>query len=161
MVSRWLWPENRTFFERASMVVTWWIVAFCAVLNLASWCWWSYFWLVNIQNDKPFYSENYLLTNDKQKVFQPPTRSQVRLTLRTLDVFTLFQSGKQPWRVCSPSHEAHVWHSATRGYPLGNVDLCPCSWCIHTSTRNPTVCILPVLEQRGIIIEVSFGLHVV
>ena len=32
MVSRWLWPGNRTFLEVASMVViTWWIVAFCAV----------------------------------------------------------------------------------------------------------------------------------
>ena len=29
--SRWLWPGNGTFLEVASMVVTWWIVAFCAV----------------------------------------------------------------------------------------------------------------------------------
>ena len=28
VVSRWLWPGNRTFLEVASMVVTWWIVAF-------------------------------------------------------------------------------------------------------------------------------------
>ena len=28
MVSRWLWPGNRIFLELASMVVTWWIVAF-------------------------------------------------------------------------------------------------------------------------------------
>ena len=28
VVSRWLWPENRTFWEVASTVVTWWIVAF-------------------------------------------------------------------------------------------------------------------------------------
>ena len=28
VVSRWLWPVNRTFLEVASMVVTWWIVAF-------------------------------------------------------------------------------------------------------------------------------------
>ena len=28
VVSRWLWAENRTFLEVASMVVTWWIVAF-------------------------------------------------------------------------------------------------------------------------------------
>ena len=28
MVSRWLGPGNRTFLEVASMVVTWWIVAF-------------------------------------------------------------------------------------------------------------------------------------
>ena len=28
VVSRWLWPENRTFLEVDSMVVTWWIVAF-------------------------------------------------------------------------------------------------------------------------------------
>ena len=28
VVSRWLWPENRTFLEVASMVVTWWIVDF-------------------------------------------------------------------------------------------------------------------------------------
>ena len=27
-VTRWLWPGNRTFLEVASMVVTWWIVAF-------------------------------------------------------------------------------------------------------------------------------------
>ena len=28
VVSRWLWPRNRIFLEVASMVVTWWIVAF-------------------------------------------------------------------------------------------------------------------------------------
>ena len=28
MVSRWLWPGNRTYSEVASMVVTWWIVGF-------------------------------------------------------------------------------------------------------------------------------------
>ena len=28
MVSKWLWPGNRTLLEVASMVVTWWIVAF-------------------------------------------------------------------------------------------------------------------------------------
>ena len=27
VVSRWLWPGNRTFLEVASMVVTWWMVA--------------------------------------------------------------------------------------------------------------------------------------
>ena len=27
MVSRWLWPGNRTYLELVSMVVTWWIVA--------------------------------------------------------------------------------------------------------------------------------------
>ena len=27
VVSRWLWPGNRTLLEKASMVVTWWIVA--------------------------------------------------------------------------------------------------------------------------------------
>ena len=32
VVSRWLWPGNRTFLVVASTVVTWWIVAFCAVL---------------------------------------------------------------------------------------------------------------------------------
>ena len=32
MVSRWLWPGNRTFFEVATMVVTWWIAVFwCSV----------------------------------------------------------------------------------------------------------------------------------
>ena len=31
VISRWLWPENKTFLEVASMVVTWWIVAFDAV----------------------------------------------------------------------------------------------------------------------------------
>ena len=31
MVSRWLWPVNRSFLEVASMVVTWWIVPFCVV----------------------------------------------------------------------------------------------------------------------------------
>ena len=30
VVSRWLWPGNRTFLEVASMMVTWWIVAFVA-----------------------------------------------------------------------------------------------------------------------------------
>ena len=30
MVSRWFRPGNRTFLEVASMVVTWWVVAFCA-----------------------------------------------------------------------------------------------------------------------------------
>ena len=28
VVSRWLWPGNRTFLEVASMVATWWLVAF-------------------------------------------------------------------------------------------------------------------------------------
>ena len=28
VVSRWLWPGNRTFLEVASIVVSWWIVAF-------------------------------------------------------------------------------------------------------------------------------------
>ena len=28
VVSRWLWPGNRTFLEVASVVVTWWIMAF-------------------------------------------------------------------------------------------------------------------------------------
>ena len=28
VVSRWLWPGNRTFLDVASMVVSWWIVAF-------------------------------------------------------------------------------------------------------------------------------------
>ena len=28
VVSRWLWPGNKTFLEVAIMVVTWWIVAF-------------------------------------------------------------------------------------------------------------------------------------
>ena len=31
VVSRWLWPGNRTFLEVASMVVTWGIVDFCTV----------------------------------------------------------------------------------------------------------------------------------
>ena len=31
MVSRWLWPGNRTFLEVASIVFTGWIMAFCAV----------------------------------------------------------------------------------------------------------------------------------
>ena len=30
VVSRWLWPGNRAFTVVANMVVTWWIVAFCA-----------------------------------------------------------------------------------------------------------------------------------
>ena len=34
MVSRWLWPGNRTFLEVASMVVAWWIVALCAVTDV-------------------------------------------------------------------------------------------------------------------------------
>ena len=33
MVSRWLWPGNRTFLEAANMAVTWWIVAFLATLT--------------------------------------------------------------------------------------------------------------------------------
>ena len=33
VVSRWLWPENRTFFEVASMVVAWWIVGFLCAVN--------------------------------------------------------------------------------------------------------------------------------
>ena len=32
-VSRWLWPGNRTFLEVASIVVTWWIVAFHPVVG--------------------------------------------------------------------------------------------------------------------------------
>ena len=30
----WLWPENRTFSEVTSMVVTWWIVAFLHTVSL-------------------------------------------------------------------------------------------------------------------------------
>ena len=47
VVSRWLWPGNRTFSEVASMVVTWWIVAFfctvfppfpiCNIINTDYW----------------------------------------------------------------------------------------------------------------------------
>ena len=32
VVSRWLWPRNRTFLQVASMAVTWWIVTFLAVV---------------------------------------------------------------------------------------------------------------------------------
>ena len=32
VVNRWLWPGNGSFLEVASMVVTWWIVAFRAVI---------------------------------------------------------------------------------------------------------------------------------
>ena len=40
MVSRWLWPGNRTFLEVAYMVATWRIVAFlCSVsLQMGPWC---------------------------------------------------------------------------------------------------------------------------
>ena len=31
VVSRWLWPGNRTLLKVASMVVTWWLVDFCTV----------------------------------------------------------------------------------------------------------------------------------
>ena len=35
MVSRWLWPGNKTFLEVASVVVTWWIVSFlCSASDL-------------------------------------------------------------------------------------------------------------------------------
>ena len=34
VVTGWLWPGNRTFLEVASMVVSWWKVAFCSVLWL-------------------------------------------------------------------------------------------------------------------------------
>ena len=37
VVSRWLWSGNRIFLEVAGMVVTWWIVACCAVLNCTFW----------------------------------------------------------------------------------------------------------------------------
>ena len=39
VASKWLWPGNRTFLEVASMVVTWWIVAFwpSASLNSEQW----------------------------------------------------------------------------------------------------------------------------
>ena len=36
VVSRWLRQRTRIFLEVASMVVTWWIVAFCAVPNSKS-----------------------------------------------------------------------------------------------------------------------------
>ena len=36
LVSRWLWPGNRTFLAVASMVVTWQLVAFCVVKVLLS-----------------------------------------------------------------------------------------------------------------------------
>ena len=34
MVNRQLGPGNRTFLQVASMVVTWWILAFCIVICL-------------------------------------------------------------------------------------------------------------------------------
>ena len=37
VVSRWLWPGSRTFLEVASMVVTWWIVAFSSSVIVWSW----------------------------------------------------------------------------------------------------------------------------
>ena len=33
VVSRWLWPGKRTFLKVFSMVIAWWIVAFCTVLR--------------------------------------------------------------------------------------------------------------------------------
>ena len=53
LVSRWLWPGTRTFLEQASMVVSWWIVAFlpgvcsiflCHILSYQSWvnCLWTW-----------------------------------------------------------------------------------------------------------------------
>ena len=67
VVSRWLWPENRAFLEVASMVVTWWTMAFFAqwislygkstvhamILLLHEWRWawlhalWVLRWLFN------------------------------------------------------------------------------------------------------------------
>ena len=42
VVSRWLWPGNRPFLEVASMVVTWWIVAFLRRENTqAELCCWN------------------------------------------------------------------------------------------------------------------------
>ena len=38
MVSRWLWPGNRTFLEVDSMVVTWWIVAFWRCVCVYNMC---------------------------------------------------------------------------------------------------------------------------
>ena len=38
VVSRWLFAGNRTFSEVASMVVTWWIVALCAVMRQLQSC---------------------------------------------------------------------------------------------------------------------------
>ena len=37
VVSSWLWPGNRTFWEVDSMVVTWWIVAFWPVNGAPKW----------------------------------------------------------------------------------------------------------------------------
>ena len=37
VVSRWLWPGNRTFLEVASMVATWWIVAFLRSVSHRVW----------------------------------------------------------------------------------------------------------------------------
>ena len=48
VVSRWLWPGNRTFLEVASMVTTWWILAF-----LSS----------DICNDIDNRRKNYLVSN--------------------------------------------------------------------------------------------------
>ena len=36
LLAWWLWPGNRTFLEVSSMVVTWWIVALCAVYIISS-----------------------------------------------------------------------------------------------------------------------------
>ena len=52
MVSRWLWPGNRTYLEVASMVVTWWIVTFvqsvCTHNMLLKYCIESHRWkLIN------------------------------------------------------------------------------------------------------------------
>ena len=51
LVSRWLWPGNKTFLEVSCMVVTWWIVAFLQSVSTAKQsvpvgtfpirlCWW-------------------------------------------------------------------------------------------------------------------------
>ena len=38
VISRWLWPENSSFSEVVSMVVTWWIVAFlCRTITMLMW----------------------------------------------------------------------------------------------------------------------------
>ena len=47
MISRWLWPGNRTCLEVASMVITWWIVFFVQCMNPYCLVWeWGGVWIL-------------------------------------------------------------------------------------------------------------------
>ena len=106
VVSRWLWPGNRTFLEVASMVVTWCIVAFLHSdwSNMPAWImkfkWFSVFQIMQVWN---FYSQRQM---DFVVAFSPLSK-EVKWSNSVLTAgWHLFSSSVDNWT--KTSHLLHI-----------------------------------------------------